>query len=756
MQDTTQIEGTKVVGRRLNRLDGAGKVTGAAIYAADFGLPGMLHGKILRSPHASASILRIDTERARALPGVRAVVTADSLPMSNFGNFIKDFEVFAAKRVTYVGQAVAAVAADTPDIASKALGLIAVEYERTPAVFDLVEALAPGATLVHPGWAELKSSPLASRDGNRCGRTVIKVGDVEEGFRRSYRVYEHTFRTPPVHAGYTEPRVAVAQWDATGQVTVWCNAQLLFDTQSALAEIFKLSPSQVRVIVPGIGGGFGGKLRIGMEHYAVALSRIAKKPVRVMSTSEEELSAALFRQASHIELKTGVDRDGRILAKRGRLIVDTGACSGSGPLVASTGTTLLAGPYRLPNVFIEGIAAYTNNHPTGSVRAPSGPMPNFATESQMDMIADDLGIDPLELRLRNILREGDIGVTGQVMTNVGLEECLHKAAAAIGWDNRNPAKNRGKGLACSWWMTSRGSSGTYLKLTPDGRLTMMAGVVEIGTGALTGAAQVLAEEMGMDLSDINIVSADSLTTPYDFGSQGSRTMFSVANASRVAAKDLLAKMRALAAKALAAPADALEMRHKAFWAGSKKVTFGELAAQAQLGGGGLIAEGTFIAPPAVHDPSRVENHFSPGWPSPSFHVHAADVSIDEGLGEITIHRYVVAQDVGFAINPTYLEGQIEGGAVQGIGQAISEEIVRAEGHVLNANLTDYKMPTIMDVPSVDVILVTHPSEVGPYGAKGVGEPPCIQPPAAIANAVASASGKRIQDLPITAEKILMR
>ncbi len=744
-----------VVGRRLNRLDGAGKVTGAAVYASDFSLPGMLHGRVLRSPHAHAKITRIDVAAARKMPGVRTIVTGASQKLNRFGNFIKDFEVFATERVYHVGQAVAAIAADTPDAAERALRAIEVDYEPLPAVFDAVAALEPDAPLVHPDWQNLKAAPIISRDANRCGRTVIKFGDVEEGFRNSFRVYEHTFRTSPVHAGYTEPRVAVAQWTGPDQATVWCNAQLLFDTQSTLAEIFGVPPSHIRVIVPGIGGGFGGKLRLGMEHYAMALARAAKRPVRVMSTSEEELTAALFRQPATIELKTGVDRDGRIVAKQGRIVVDAGACSGSGPLVASTATMILSGPYRIPNAHIEGIAVYTNNHPNGSVRAPSGPMPNFASESQMDMIADDLGIDPLEIRMRNILREGDTAVNGQKMTSVGLAECLEKAAAAIGWSERRPARNRGKGLACGWWMTSRGSSGAYLKLMQDGTLTMMVGVVEMGTGALTGAAQVVAEEMGMALTDVNVVSADSLTTPYDFGSQGSRTMFAVANASRAAARDLLAKLRTRAAKALNVAEDALEMRAKAFWNGDKKISFAELATQANAGGGGLIAEATYIAPAVEHDASRVQNHFSPSWPSPSFHVHATDVSVDEVLGEVTIHRYVVAQDVGYAINPTYLEGQLEGGAVQGIGQALFEELIMVNGHVQNGNLTDYKMPTIMDVPQIDVIMVTHPSVAGPYGAKGVGEPPCMQPPATVANAVAAACGKRITHLPVTAEKILM-
>lgn len=743
----------RVVGQRLPRQDGVEKVTGKATYATDFSLPGMLHGRVLRSPHAHALIRRVDIAQAAAVPGVFAVVTARNMKLNRYGNYIKDFEVFASERVSYVGQAVAAVAAESREAAEHALDLIAIEYEILPGIFSTVESLRAGAPLVRPDWTSFKALPTMPREGNRSSRTVIRVGDVEQAFKRAHRIYKNSFSTTRVHPGYTEPRAAVASWDAPGGPTVWCNSQLLFDTQSALAEIFGVSPSSIRVIVPGIGGGFGGKLRLGMEHYALALSRAAGRPVRVVPDSQEELSTALSRQPVRIDLKTGVDHEGHLIAIQGHIVVDTGACSGSGPLVASSATTLLAGPYRTPSLLIEGMAVYTNSAPTGSVRAPAGPMPNFALESQLDIIAADLNIDPLELRLRNILREGDISATGQKAVGVGLEECLRKAAAAIGWDQRRPSQNRGKGLACGWWMTSRGSSGVYLKLTPDGCVTMNVGVVEIGTGALTGAAQVLAEALGIELADVHVVSADSRSSPYDFGSQGSRTMFSVANAALVAAGHLQHKLRDYAGRMLGVSPGDLVQQGKSFHGGGRSISFGEVAAHAQLNSGGLIAEGSFIAPTVEHDASRVENHLSPAWASPSFHAHAADVSVDPGTGEITIHRYVVAQDVGFAINPTYLEGQIEGGAIQGIGQALSEELVTIDGHLQNANLTDYKMPTAMDAPDVEVILVTHPSVVGPFGAKGVGEPPCVEPPAALANAVACATGKRITDLPLTPEKV---
>ncbi len=748
---------TRIVGRSLPRMDAPGKVTGAAIYAADFTLPGMLHGKVLRSREPHARLLRIDASRAARLPGVRAVITAADVVDVRYGGSVKDEEVFARERIRFAGQPLAAVAATTLETATAALAAIEVITEPLPPVLDVAAALAPDAPLVHEGWAGYTALPILHRDRNVCNRARIVVGDVERGFDEAERVFTHRFTTRSVHQGYTEPRAAVAQWDTAGGVSVWSNTQLPFEVQSTLSEILQVPPSRVRVIVPGVGGGFGGKLRVGVEHFAALLARATGRAVKVMTTSEEELTAAYARQPAIVELKTGVTRDGRILAREGRLWFDTGAFAGSGPGVASVATLMLAGPYRIPNLLLEGYAVYTHKTNFGSFRAPSGPQANFAVESQMDIIADALGLDPLELRLRNIVREGEEGPTGQVLTAVGLEECLRKAAAAIGWEERRPARGRGKGIACGWWTTTGGSSGVYVKVNPDGTVALNTGAAEIGTAALTGAAQVLAEDLGVELADIHVVSADTLSTPFDFGAQGSRTAFAVGNACRAAVADLKRQILALAARHLDVAEGALQMRNGCVTAAveGKRATLAELARLSQASGGGLIAHGTFVAPPTPYDTKRVEGHVYPAFHSPSFHAHAVDLSVDADTGEVTVHRYVVAQDVGFAMNPTYIEGQIEGGVAQGLGQALSEEIVYENGRVLNANLTDYKMPTAVDVPRVESILVQHPSLVGPFGAKGVGEPPNIEPPAAVANAVASATGVRITDLPITAEKIAL-
>ncbi|MBV9861812.1 MAG: xanthine dehydrogenase family protein molybdopterin-binding subunit [Alphaproteobacteria bacterium] len=741
----------RVAGRRLSRLDGVAKVTGSHVYTVDFALPGMLFGKVLRGTTPHARLRGIDLDAARAAPGVRAVIAAADIPAVRFGQVIKDTTVFATERVRFVGQPIAAVAADTPEAAEHAARLIEVALEPLPAIFDPEEALGCDAALLHPEWESYKGLPIIARSGNVASRARMRTGDAKAAFARAHRVYEHRFRTALVHPGYTEPRAAVADWDEGGTVTVWSNTQLPFDMQNTLAEILDLPAGQVRVIVPGIGGGFGGKLRVGVEHIAALLARAAGKPVRIATTSQEELTAAYPRQATIIDLKTAFDRDGRLMARAGRVLVDCGAFANSGPGTAAISMQVLVGPYRTPNLDLESLSVYTNKVPAGSFRAPAGPMANFAVESQMDIAADDLGIDPLDLRLRNVVREGDLGPSGERLTAVSIEECLRRAAAAIGWDERRPAPGRAKGLACSWWMTTGGTSEVEVTLHEDGTATLISGAVEIGTGALTGAAQVLAEELSLDLADISVAPVDTGAAPFDYGAQGSRTAFSVGNACRAAASELRVALFSAAARKLGCSPEGMSLLGKTVMAGSARLSIADLLGEA---GGSLTAKGTALAPVPAYDPSRVENHPLPAWNTPSYHAHAVDLSVDSGTGEVTIHRYVVAQDVGFALNPTYIEGQIEGGVSQGIGQALSEEIVYRDGQVLNANLTDYKMPTALDMPNIESLIIECASEAGPFGAKGVGEPPCIEPPAAIANAVAAATGHRIASLPITAEKIL--
>jgi CO/xanthine dehydrogenase Mo-binding subunit len=741
-----------VAGQRLPRLDAPVKVTGTQVFGTDVALPGMLHGKLVRSTQSHALIRRIDSSAARAIEGVRAVLTAADIPPVRYGPAVKDMPVLARERVRYIGEPVAAIAATTPEIAERAAAAVVVKLDPLPAVFDPEAAMQ--TPTIHPDWADYIASPVLKREGNVASHSRIQFGDVEAAFAASFKVYEHQFSTPMVHAGYTEPRATVARWEGDGSLTVWSNGQLPYEIQATLADILQMPVSRIRVIVPGIGGGFGGKLRIGLEHYAALLAKSAGRPVRMIASCEEELTTAHMRQPSRIALHTGVSRDGILMAKQARVTMDCGAYAGSGPGTAAVALQIVAGPYRTPNLLLDGFAVYTNKLPTGSFRATAGPMGNFAVESQMDIIADDLGIDPLELRLRNVVREGDTGPAGEALSAVSIEECLRKAARAIGWENRRTAPGRGKAIACGWWMTTGGSSGVYVKLNADGTATLGSGAVELGTGALTGAAQVLAEELGLPLSDIRVSAVDTEGIPYDYGAQGSRTAFSVGNAARAAAVRLRERIVGFGAERFGIPQEQISLKDGHVIAGTERISIAEVARSIQLSGGGLIASGTFIGPPPPHDAQRVQNHPLPAWNTPSFHAHAAEVSVDTETGDVKVERYVVAQDVGFAINPTGIEGQIEGGVAQGVGQALSEEIVLQNGRVLNPNLTDYKMPTAMDVPPIESILIECASKAGPFGAKGVGEPPCIEPIATIANAISAAIDVRLSVAPFTAERVL--
>ncbi|HSH99237.1 MAG TPA: xanthine dehydrogenase family protein molybdopterin-binding subunit, partial [Reyranella sp.] len=618
----------RVAGKRLNRLDGIGKVTGKHVYAADFALPGMLFGKLLRSSEAHARIKRLDVAGAQAMPGVRTVLTAGDVPQIRFGTAIRDRTMFADGVVRFRGEAIAAVAATSLEAAEAAVRAIEIEYEPLPAVFDPEAAVQAGAPLVHAGWSDYAALPVFDREGNISGRSAIAHGDLEAGFAQSYRVYEHRFTTQHVHPGYTEPRAAVASWDGNGDVIVWTNTQLPFDMKNMLAEVLDLPASKVRVIVPGIGGGFGGKLRVGVEHFAAWLARRSKRPVKLMTTSEEELTDAYPRQPTVVTLKTGVTRDGLLLARQGRVLLDCGAFANSGPATAAIALQVLAGPYRTPHLMFEGLAVYTNKGATGSFRAPAGPMANFAVESQIDVIADDLGIDPLEFRLRNVYREGDTGPVGETLVSVSIEECLHKAADAIGWSRRRPADGRGKGIACSWWLTTGGSSGVYVRINPDGTVSLVSGAVELGSGAITGAAQILAEELGVDLADINVTDVDTHSSPYDYGAQGSRTAFSVGNACIAAAADLKRQIAGLVAAQWQVPADTIRLEAKSVVAGDRRMSLADAAALSQRMGGGLISHGTAIQPMPVFDPDRVRHHPLPAWTSHSFHAHAVDLSVD--------------------------------------------------------------------------------------------------------------------------------
>jgi CO/xanthine dehydrogenase Mo-binding subunit len=769
----------RVVGNSLPRLDGYGKVTGRTTYAMDFAVAGMLHGAVLRSPHAYARITRIDVSRAKAHPAVHAVVVGDDLPTdplfdsassnpqeplfepkqpTRYGDVVHDNTLLAKDVVRFVGQPVALVAADTLEAAQAALQLIDVDYEPLTPVFDAEEAIQPGAPLVHEHWQSYEAPDGMGREGNICSRTRIHKGDVEKAFAEADLVVERKYHTGIQHQGHTEPRVAVAAVDGQDVLTIWTGTQLPFNVQATVSRLLRRPPGTIRVVGMGLGGGFGSKLLLGAEAYAALLTlKTGGRPVRVLIPPAEDLQDGYPRHPSHTTLRAAVKRDGTITALQGRIILDTGAFSGSGPGLASVTTLVLAGPYKIPNLDLEGLAVYTNKMNFGPMRAPSGPQAAFALESLVDEIAEELGMDAVALRLKNVVDEGDPGPTGQKLTGVGMREALEKVAKAIGW-GEDPGPNRGKGVAISWWTTTGGSSGVYVKLNPDGSVLLTSGAVDIGTGAVAaGVSQVLAEELGVDLADIRLAVPDTSAAPFDFGAQGSRTTVSVGRAAMQAAADLKGQIFELASELLQVPVEALELRDKAVCIGDAphiRKTLAELASYSIDERGGLIGRGTFIAPKTPYDETTVTNHFYPTFHSPSFHAHAVEVEVDPETGSVRVLRYIVAQDVGYAINPGFVEGQMQGGATQAMGYALSEEIVYGpDGRVLNPNLTDYKMPTIADVPNIETIIVEAPGPFGPFGAKGVGEPAVLPGGPAIANAVRRATGARVRSLPISAEKL---
>lgn len=744
-----------VVGLSTGRADAAAKVTGRFEYGVDIDRPGMLWARLCRSEATSARIVSVDASAAEALPGVWAVLTGVDTTECRASRFIRDEPILARDRVRYRGEPIAVVAAETEEIAAAACRLISVEYEELPQVRSVTDALAPGAPLVHPDWESYWAHPVLRRGPNVANHALLRRGDLDACFSRADHVFEDRYEVEMVHQVSLEGRVAVAEVSPDGMVRVWSSHQFPFGLRQDLADILSIPPGRIRVTVTGVGGGFGGKLYAGVEPYCVLLADRTGRPVKMRHTREEELTATSPRMGAVVHLETAVMADGRFMARRGTLHYDSGAYSESSPAVVSVGLLTVPGPYRWEALALDAVAVYTNKAGCGSYRAPGAPQAVFAGESQIDRIAAELGIDPLDLRMRNAVEEGDAGPTGQVLTGVSLKETLRTAAARIGWEGEK-ADGVGRGLACAWWTTTGGASSAYVRVDEDGTFVLVTGATEIGTGALTaGVVQICAEELGIDPADLRIVSADTEITPYDFGAQGSRTTVQAGNAAIAAAADLRVQMCQVAADKLGCDPSDLEVgdgrvQHR----GDPDLAL-DVIDVARLGEtrGGLLGRGSVLQDPTPFDEGSVEGALLGAFNIPSFATHASEVEVDRETGEIGLRRYVAVHDVGRVINPRYAQGQVAGGVVQGIGQALFEELVHRDGAVANPNLTDYKLPTLADVPDVEVVLVEHPSVSGPFGAKGVGEPGIIAPPACIANAVADAVGVRVRHLPLTPERV---
>jgi len=754
------------IGRSPARLDAYEKVTGRAVFAVDLKLAGMLHARVLRSPIPHGRITHVDVSRAETLPGVIAVVTGRDFPGS-FGATVQDQNFLAREKVRFVGDPVAAVAAVNLDAAEEALSLIKVEYEPLAAILDPVEAMKPGAVLIHEELSQYATAPgiFPVAGTNICNYFKLRKGDAEKGFAESHVVLEDTYTTQMVQHAHLEPHAAIAQVDPSGKILIWSNTQTPYFNRKALARALNLPLNKVRIMGTAVGGGFGGKSYLKAEPICVALALKTKnRPVKLVYTREEEFGVATVRHPTVIRCKTGMKRDGTWVAQETELIFDTGAYADIGPRVVRNAGFSAAGPYKIPHVHIDSYCLYTNNPVGGAFRGFGIPQITWAIESHLDAMAEKLGIDPVELRLKNAVEEGSASATGQVLHSVGLKETLRRAAEKIGW-GKSPGPSRGKGIACMHKSTvTPSASAAFVKFNEDASATLLCSAVEMGQGASTALAQIASEELGVPVDMISVVRPDTDFTPYDMGSVSSRSTFFVGNAVRRAAADAREQLLDIAAEILEANPKDLELKEgkvqvrgvpekaisltelplgEAFYVGVK----GRGRGRPVLGRGAFTIED---ATPLDRDTGQGKNP-SVFW---MYATQAAEVEVDRRTGRVKVLRISAAHDVGRSIHPQSIEGQVEGALVMGVGTALFEKMELEEGRVKNRSFADYKIPSALDTPEMIPIIVEEPHSQGPYGAKGLGEPALAPTAAAIANAIYAAVGVRIKDLPITPEKIL--
>ena len=760
MKTTRDVKG---IGLSIPRPDGPEKVTGQVQYVADLSPRGLLHAKLLRSPHAHARILRIDVSRARALPGVRAVLTAADIPELKKKAPTRAHAVLAIDRVVFAGQPVAAVAADELAIAEEALDLIDVQYEVLAVSADPLEAMKPGAPPVADAGTEADTSE-AQAHGSVAGVTTeakpakavnisqqarIQRGDVAKGFAESDVVIEKTYRVPMVHQGYLEPHAVLAQWDTTGFLTLWASTQGSFNTRSEVADVLELSENRIKVIPMECGGGFGGKIRALCEPITAILARATGRPVRYVMTRREELEAGMPAPQVIIRLKTDVKRDGTLMALEGEAILESGAFSGA---VLAVSGVFLASLYLWPSFDVKGFEVLTHKPSIAAYRAPVAPQTIFAIDSQMEQLAKALGVDPVEFRLRHLQREGDKMANNQPWLSNGGVEVLTRLAEHPLWKKRAEWKAsspkgrlRGTGLSLGGWLGGLQPTGATVRLNPDGSLQVLTGQVDIA-GTNIALAQIAATAYGIDIDKVRITTGDTDVAPMTGLSAGSKTIYTVGVAVMEAAKDARNQTLEIAAKELEASVHDLEIdNEKVVVRGvpNKGITL------AQIGKKGNLYMSKVQPVLGISHPA-----FS--VQAPAFCAQLAKIEVDPETGEVTLHDFVVVQDVGKAINPLAIEGQMQGGAVQSLGMALTEALLYDDkGRLTNPSLLDYRKLTSADLPNIETIIVEKPSPHGPFGARGVGEPPIVPAPAAIANAIEDATGVRLTELPLSPERIAL-
>lgn len=751
----------KVIGKETRRIGDVEKAMGKTVYVHDMKLPNMLHGKILRSNVPHARILRLDTSKARELPGVRAVITARDVPAIYYGPWTQDKTLFAADKVRYVGEEIAAVAAEDRDAAEEALELIEVEYQELPAVFHPVEAMKPEAVQVHEDPGRYGRLHPSAATGNVASHTQFYLGDVEKAFREADEVVEDTFTSQIHHQLYLERRVAIASFDAyTGALTVWASSQSPFLTLSHLAAVLQMPTSRIRVITPPVGGAFGGKANPLFEGHAAFLSKLTARPVKIELSREEDFVCTNPRHASVTRIKIGARANGEIIAYQLEVILDNGAYAFEGPAVCDCATVVARGPYWFPNYRIDGYSVLTNKIVTGAFRGFGDPQVSWARESALDMLAHRLGMEPAALRKKNTIKSGKPMVTGQVVENSGIDKCIAHCEELHGLGRQPGGKDRGRG--CGFLMHPSGllSSSAFIKIHEDGSVALLTGAAEIGGGQGTVLAMIVAEELGIPLEKISTVQSDTAVTPYDLAVISSRTAYNTGNAVKLAAADAKSQILALAAGLIGegASAEELELRDGVVQVKGKperRVAFETVAFHAHyFKGGPILGRGTFYRDQPPRDEKIMKGVATALWPEFSEGIQVVDVEVDRETGLVTPLHVGFANDVGKAINPLTVSGQMEGGVGQGIGFALMEQYLFDNGKMVNPSLLDYSIPTAMDVPSIRATWIENPSPSGPFGARGVGEPALVPTAPAIANAIYRAVGVRIRDLPITPDKVL--
>ena len=745
-ENPAQNKEYNVIGSSPIRQDGIDKVTGRAQYGADIRLPGMLYGAVLRSPHAHARILSIDTSKAEALPGVRAVATSADLPdveskITKLGEGsvnlrYQSSNILARDKVLYHGHAIAGVAATSQHTAEEALGLIAVEYEILPPVMDVRQAMQADATVLLDTLFTDELGSKSDKATNIASHSQTRRGDVEKGFKEAAVIVEREFNTATVHQGYIEPHSATVQYNQDGQITIWCSTQGAFGVRDQVSEILDIPVSNIRVIPMEIGGGFGGKNPVYLEPIAAVLSRKSgNRPVKMTMSRTEVLAATGPTSGSYITVKIGADSQGRITAAQAMLAYEAGAYPGS---PVGSGMGVIFSPYKLDNVLIDGYDVVVNKPRAAAYRAPGGTNAAYTCEVVIDELSEKLGMDPIEFRLLNGVRQDDRRPDGTKYDRIGYIETLEAARDHPHYNTPLEGPNRGRGIASGYWGNWGGKSSASASINSDGSINLLEGSVDIG-GSRTSLAMQLAESLGIPVDSVRPVVADTNQVGYTEGTYGSRTTFSTGWAVYELGQKLKSTVIDRAAQYWEVDPKMIHYENGTVSCSGKQMNLKELAEVFDDTGGPVVASAAVF----------------PGKYGPGFATHIVDVEVDPETGKVDILRYTAVQDVGKAIYPPYVEGQIQGGVAQGVGWALNEEyLYDDQGRLVNASWLDYRMPTSLDLPMIDSVMVEVANPGHPYGVRGVGEVPIVPPPAALANAIYQAIGVRMTTLPMSPGRII--